>query len=383
MDDFNPVPVAVIDIGVPNVDEQPTSPTEWVDIDPPNEALEEEVVLMGSGSETDPEVCLVKSEGTRRKAILWPALEKREGKRTIYPFLDRENCDRDYQLCSLLAVEQIFLSSHGRKNKVWEEVRATLCGLRTKNNELLFPDGISNVNTLRRRVSSLMAWIKKYRDSANIRSGTDDEDHSEFISLLENLLEQKETAEEDATEKAAELTKVNQRKSAEAEVLRLAAISTSRGRKRLQEMVEETGGAKRANKSPSPSSTSTTSIGAALGFQASIEDERKIQKEQWEKALEFKRMEATKKMDLKMELKKLEAAEKSKRYERELEFREKKLEFQRQMHLEKVNRNGTNESASKGLDKAIYALLDRLERQDDRLKKMESTMEKLAKSNKE
>ena len=78
MDDFNPVPVAVIDIGVPNVDEQPTSPTEWVDIDPPNEALEEEVVLMGSGSETDPEVCLVKSEGSHRKAILCPALEKRE-----------------------------------------------------------------------------------------------------------------------------------------------------------------------------------------------------------------------------------------------------------------------------------------------------------------
>ena len=95
MDDLNPIPVAVINIGVPNVDEQPKSPPEWVDIDPPDETLEEEVVLIASGSDTDPEVCLVKSEGTCRKAILWPALEKREGKQTIYPFLDHKNCDHD------------------------------------------------------------------------------------------------------------------------------------------------------------------------------------------------------------------------------------------------------------------------------------------------
>ena len=110
MDDLNPVLVAVINIGVPNVDEHPKSPTEWVDIDRPNEASEEEVVLVASGSDTDLKVCLVKSEGSHRKAILCPALEKREGKQTIYPFLDCENCDRDYQLCSLLAVEQIFMS---------------------------------------------------------------------------------------------------------------------------------------------------------------------------------------------------------------------------------------------------------------------------------
>ena len=86
-------------------------------------------------------------------------------------------------------MQQVFTSSHGCKSRIWEEVRTVLSGLRTKNNELLFPDGISSINTLRCRMTALMNWIKKYRDSAAIHSGTDDEVHSDFIALLENLLE--------------------------------------------------------------------------------------------------------------------------------------------------------------------------------------------------
>ena len=116
------------------------------------------------GVTTDPEeeggAPFIKKEGARRKAILWPMLEKQEGNKTLFPFLDRTNCDRNYQLCSVVAMQQVFVSSHGSKTKVWEEVRAMLAGMRGKDQELLFPDGINSISTLKRRLDNLLKWIK-------------------------------------------------------------------------------------------------------------------------------------------------------------------------------------------------------------------------------
>ena len=186
------------------------------------------------------DVACLKKDATRRRAVLWPPLEKKEGNKLVFPFLDRKNSERDFQLCSVLAMGQIYTSSHGNKGQGWEEARLVLVGLRNGNGDLLFPDGISSTKTIQRRMLSLMQWIKKYRDTAALRSGTDDEVHSDFISLLENLLEQKEMAEEEFAERQAATGKVNQRKASEAEVLRLAAMSSVAGRKRLAEVFEET-----------------------------------------------------------------------------------------------------------------------------------------------
>ena len=375
MDDiFNAAPEAFVNVGgVPNVDQECELPT-------PNEGqTDAEVLLLGSVGETDPEAdpqaCFIKKEGGRRKGVLWPALEKQEGMRTIYPFLDRDNCDRDYQLCSVLAMQQVFLSSHGSKSKVWEEVRTILCGMRTKDNELLFPDGISNINTLRRRTGALLQWIKKHRDSAAFRSGTDDEVHSEFIELLENLLEQKESAEEEAAEKAAETTKANKQKASEAEVLRLSAMSTAAGRKRLEEVLVETGFKKKnAPKSPSPSSlsnvsTSTEPITEVASLTLMMKDERKFQEEKWEKRMEMRRLEAKEKLEMKRKL----AEEKAARREEELQFR-------RELKLAKLQKHddsseGQKETNSKGLQNAIYALI---QSQEQRFNKMEEILQKIA-----
>ena len=115
-----------------------------------------------------------------------------------------------------------------------------LVGLPNADGDLLFPDGINSTRTIQRQANCLMQWIKKHRDTAALRSGTDDEVHSDFISLLENLLEQKEMAEEEAAERNIETGKVNQQKVNEAEVFRLAAMSSAAGRKRLAEVFEET-----------------------------------------------------------------------------------------------------------------------------------------------
>ena len=205
------------------------------------------------------DVACLKKDVTRRRAVLWPPLEKKEGNKLVFPFLDRKNSERDFQLCSVLAMGQIYTSSHGNKGQGWEEARLVLVGLRNGNGDLLFPDGISSTKTIQRRMLSLMQWIKKYRDTAALRSGTDDEVHSDFISLLENLLEQKETAEEEFAERQATTGKVNQRKASEAEVLRLAAMSSAAGRKRLAEVFDE---AQRNKKKivTTPTSTSPTDM---------------------------------------------------------------------------------------------------------------------------
>ena len=136
-------------------------------------------------------------------------------------------------------MQQVFLSSHGSKTRVWEEVRAILTGLPGKDGELLFPDGINSVKTLQTRLEVLLKWIKKRRDSAESRSGTDDEVHSEFIALLENLLEQWESVVVETADKAEKVSKLNAKKSSEAEVLRLAAMNSAAGRKRLLEVQQE------------------------------------------------------------------------------------------------------------------------------------------------
>ena len=74
---------------------------------------------------------------------------------------------------------------------------------------------------------------------AALRSGMNNEVHSEFISLLENLLEQRESAEEDMADKAETTTKLNSKKALEAEVLWLSAMNSAAGRKRLLELQEE------------------------------------------------------------------------------------------------------------------------------------------------
>jgi hypothetical protein len=232
----------VLDIDGPNAinDEDPKSLSESGNQeDMVDEAIPSEVVVLEADASND--VVCIKKEAVRRKAVLWPPIEKHEGKKLVFPFLERESRDRDYYLCLIMVQERVFTSSHGSKNKIWEGVRTLLSEQKNDNGELLFPDGISSINTLRRRADALMKWIKNFRDSAAIRSGTDDEDHNEFIVLLENLLEEKESAEEQVAEKLTQTNKTNQRKSSEAEVLRLAAMSTDTGKKRLAEVLKLTG----------------------------------------------------------------------------------------------------------------------------------------------
>ena len=85
------------------------------DVSHPNEDKEEQGNLVILGAEgADAEM----KTSARRKAIFWPPLEKQEGKNLVFPFLDRNNCDRDFQLCSVIAMQQVFISSHGTKSKV-------------------------------------------------------------------------------------------------------------------------------------------------------------------------------------------------------------------------------------------------------------------------
>ena len=120
--------------------------------------------------------------------------------------------------------------------KVWEDVRAQLLELQDTNGDPLFPEGINAITTIRRRVNKLLTWVKKRRDTAAVRSGSDDEVHSEFICLLENLLEQKESSDEKSAEEVAETSKQNKRKSSEAECLHLAAMNTAAGKKTVPSM---------------------------------------------------------------------------------------------------------------------------------------------------
>ena len=202
----------------------------------------------------------------RRKGVHWPQVERKEGNKLVFPFLDRKKCDRDYQLCSIIAMQGVFQTNHGTKAKVWEEVRSLLAPLPDSDGNPLFPDGINSINTLRRRTDVLMRWIKKYRDTAAVRSGTDNEVHSDFINLLENLLEQKESSEEKMAEEAKEATKIQARKVSEAECIRLAAMNTTGGKKRLQEMWEASGRKPRAKipKTPSPLSSTSPCSGSVI-----------------------------------------------------------------------------------------------------------------------
>ena len=266
------------------------------DVSHPNEDKEEQGNLVILGAEgADAEM----KTSARRKAIFWPPLEKQEGKNLVFPFLDRNNCDRDFQLCSVIAMQQVFISSHGTKSKVWDEVRSILCGLRTKDDELLFPDGINSINTLRRRTDALMRWTKKYRDSAAVRSGTDNEVHSNFIALLENLLEQKESLEEEVAGKVIENARTCQRKASEAEVLRLAAMSTSLGRKRLHEVLDENGRKKGPSKTAAipggPTKTAApqnplediVTLAASLSQHSKVREEKiEIEKEKQKRRIE-------------------------------------------------------------------------------------------------
>jgi hypothetical protein len=153
----------------------PTVKTPW---------LRQMTAFFEPNASNDDVVC-IKKEAVRRKAVLWPPIEKHEGKKLVFPFLDRDICDRDFQLASHMVMEQVFVSSHGSKNKIWEGIRTLLAEKRDDNGELVFPDGINSIQTLRRRADVLLKWIKKRRDTAALRSGTDNEVHSEFITLLE------------------------------------------------------------------------------------------------------------------------------------------------------------------------------------------------------
>jgi hypothetical protein len=243
-------------------DKDPKSlPDEGSQEDVDDTTIPSEVVFLEPNSSNDDVIC-IKKEAVRRKAVLWPPIEKHEGKKLVFPFFDRDICDCDFQFCSHMVMEQVFVSSHGSKNKIWEGIRTLLAEKRDENGKLVFPDGINSIQTLCRRADVLMKWIKKHRDTAALRSGTDNEVHSEFITLLEILLEQKESSEEEAAEKLAETSKSNKQKATEAEVLRVAAMSSSEGRKRLAEVLE-TSDRKKPNTKVAPPETPMTAVTAA------------------------------------------------------------------------------------------------------------------------
>ena len=160
----------------------------------------------------------------------------------------------------------------------------------------------------------------------------------------------------------------------EAEVLRLTAMSTAASRKRLEEVLEETGGRTKPAKSPSPSSMSTVSVltdcaGEFASLGSMLNEERKFNENKWEKKLEFKRQE----MERKLELKKKLAVEKAKARKEELDFRHKLL-------IEKANERNKDGNDKKGADSNGFqeAILAIVRGQDERLNKMEQLLQKIA-----
>jgi hypothetical protein len=151
-------------------------------------------------------------------------------------------------------------------------------------------------------------------------------------------------------------------------------MSTAAGRKRLEEVLEETGWKKKPAKSPSPSSvsntsTSTESLAQIATLATNIKDERQLQEEKWEKKMELKRLEAKEKLDLK----KMELQEKA-------ALREEDHRFRRELMLAKLNKRDKDGAAkkgsdSKGLEEAIMALI---RVQEQRFNKMEKILEKIA-----
>ena len=224
-------------VGTPHIngDVAPESPRFLVS----HGATENSTIRAESEVVEDGTIVVIKKEGNRHRPIVWRVLQKEDTEgNVVFPFLENGVSPQDYQLVSTVAMQRVYEMSHGNIGKAWKQVRNILLDAETPEGSLVFPGGIAGTNTIRTRMDNLLGWAKMRRESAPRRSGCDDEEENEFIVLLDDVLIQKESAEAGAAEAKAESYGVAQRKSREAEVLRVAAMNSSAGRKRLAELME-------------------------------------------------------------------------------------------------------------------------------------------------
>ena len=325
---------------------------------------ENEVVADG----TNNNVVIVKKEGARRKPIVWRAIQKEDTEgNVVFPFLENGESPQDYQLVSTVAMQRVYEMSHGNIGKAWKQVRNILVYAKNPDGSLVFPGGIAGTSTIRTRMDNLLGWAKMRRETAPRRTGCDDEEENEFIVLLDDVLLQKESAEVGAAETKAESSTIAQRKSAEAEVLRVAAMNSSTGRKRLSELLDSA--AKKTKKKANNIYTPDTKSVNTPSDSSLSHSPNEISPDFGTLASSFAQQSALK--EKKMEL---QAAEQK--------IREERLRLRHQLKVKKVEVASKAKENANRLQESILALMQQqqevMRNQAEKLDDMTAILRKIA-----
>lgn len=218
-----------------------------------------------------------------------------------YPFLEGED-PKDEKLMKYVMQSRPFALGRNEKGPAWEDVATTLSKTATDH----FPKGISS-KAVKDRFNTIMKAMKSKEAKAPIRSGTDDENISDFISLAESLYHDFDSCQQDAVGKKDNSLAQKRKDREHAEVLRRTSLGElSRGDLiELRRRSSSTGDQSDSGRmTPHPSSggkqsfatdflSSTQSMSSAISESAQAKTE--LKKRQLE--LKKEQLEEQKKMD--------------------------------------------------------------------------------------